>query len=642
MCGISGYIDFEEKVNKRILHAMTEIIRYRGPDDEGYMLFNKSGWSARSGKDTARGCGITCSLLNDPKKDYWMGFGHRRLSIIDLSAAGHQPMADAKRELVITFNGEIYNYPELRIELEELGATFKTNTDTEVILKAYEQWGEECVKYFNGMWAFAIYDKQQEKLFCSRDRLGAKPFYYYHKGNHMVFGSEIKQLCQDDHLERHMNEQRLLTTMILRIQDFSEDTLIKGVYALRPGYNLTVKLNLDEEKIVAVETKQYWELDTAGIKEEENTWYTKIKKAIRLRLRSDAPVGIMVSGGIDSTFLLNEICKYKVEANPDFPKDFNTFTTCYENAPNHDETSFAHKVNEAWGTKENLIYPDETDTLRMYKKMVWHFEDQVGFGALGSFMTMEQVSKSGVKVIINGQGGDESMLGYERYYAYYLKDIFKKNPLRGIRLAPFIVKNSKLSYKLLLEYIIYFGSPRIRLKTNVGRSRKLLNKDFIKRYDEKEALSVLTSRSLDELLFNELRRTQLTHILRMDDRMYMAFSMESRVPFIDYAYLEDVTRLSPMKKIQEGYTKYLLREKMQGTIPDEVIWRREKNGWSSPAERWVDRFDKVEMEDMLSNPVSGGYFNMEYVREQWKRNPTSKEMEAFLSTEIFMREFRIA
>lgn len=642
MCGIAGYLDFDRKVNIEILKKMADVIRHRGPDDEGYALFDSVKSYHFSGRDTDKGCSITRKLreASSQEKAGFLGFGYRRLSIIDVSSAGHQPMEDKENEIAIVFNGEIYNYIELRDELEKLGVQFGTNTDTEVLLASYKIWGEDCVTHFNGMWSFAIFDRKNKKLFCSRDRLGAKPFYYYLAGNHFVFGSEIKQICQDNLLKRQINEKRLAATLVLRIQDYSEETLLSEVFELPGGYNMTLQFDFLAHKITKVIKKKYWDLDVSKV-EKNNRWYETIGDSIRLRLRSDVPVGVMVSGGVDSSFLLNEICKYKNVEDASYSSRLDTFTSCYKNDSKNDESYYAQLVNRAWGTKEHLIYPDEADTLSAYKKMIWHYEDFAPFSTLGAFMTLKEVAKTGVKVVINGQGGDESMLGYERYYAYFLLDLMKKNPRAGIKQISSIIHHSKLSYKELVGYMFYFGMPWVRIIRNKIKSRRLYKKKFLRHFSTKEMLPIIKMKNLNAMIYKEIRKTQLPHILRMEDRGYMAYSMESRVPFIDYRYLEEVVKIPPMSKIQNGYTKYLLREKMQETLPNEVVWRKNKNGWSSPGKRWVDRFDKNEVEKMLQSPVAEKYFNMPYVRQQWIKNPSGKEMEAFFFVEIFMREFHI-
>lgn len=643
MCGIAGYLDFDRNVNIQVLNNMTEIIRHRGPDDEGYGLFDFEKCYHFSGDDTPPECSVKKKLREASVQEQasFLGFGYRRLSIIDVSPAGHQPMEDNEAKTTIVFNGEIYNYIELRNELKESGFHFKTNTDTEVLLASYKMWGEKCVTHFNGMWAFAIFDRQNSKLFCSRDRLGAKPFYYYLNGNHFVFGSEIKQICQDDLLERRFNEKRLAATLLMRLQDYSEETLLSNVFELPGGSNMTLELDLTERKIIKVIKKTYWDLDISNT-ENSNKWYERICDSVKLRLRSDVPFGVMVSGGVDSSFLLNEICKCINMDDTLSSRRIDTFTSCYRNDNENDETYYAQLVNKAWNTREHLIYPDEQDTLEAYRKMVWHYEDLAPFSTLGSFLTLRDVAKTGVKVIIDGQGGDESMLGYERYYAYYLLDLIKKNPISGLKQISSIVHHSRLSYKLLVEYIIYFGIPQIRVIRNKVRAKRLYSKTFLKHFSAREMFSMLKTKNLNGMIYKEIRKTQLPHILRMEDRGYMAYSMESRVPFIDYRYLEEAVKIPPMSKIRNGYTKYLLRSKMQGMIPDEVVWRKNKNGWSSPSKKWVDKFDKFEVDKMLQSPVSEKYFNMPYVRQKWIENPYGKEIEAFFFVETFMREFRIA
>ena len=639
MCGISGYLDFDNYVNINTLRHMTDIIRHRGPDDEGYIFFDDEKGVSACGDESTKACNISLHINDITDHRFFLGFGHRRLSIIDLSPAGHQPMQLESKEIYITYNGEIYNYIELKEELQDLGHSFKTCTDTEIILQAYQEWGEECVKHFNGMWAFALYDKKNQRIFCSRDRLGAKPFYYYYKENHFVFGSEIKQLCQDEFFENKLNEKLLRITLLLHLQDFSEETLIQDVYSLPAGCNMTVKLDVEKKRIAKVEKKVYWDLQIPENKKKNNNWYDYLKESIKIRLRSDAPLGVMVSGGVDSTLLINEICKYGQYTGKFSADKVNTFTSCYDRNSIHDETYFAHLVNESCGCNEHLIYPGDEDMLSTYQKMIWHFEDFAPFSTLGSFMTLRNVSETGVKVIINGQGGDESMLGYERYYVAYLWQILKQSPSKFIKTYRKIVKSSKLTIKQVLQYLVYFLFPRIRITRNKWKAKKFLSDEFVERFNSQDITELIQFRNFDKLIYNELRKTQLTHILRMDDRGYMAFSMESRVPLIDYRYLQAAVEIDPMQKIQGGYSKYLFRKKMENDIPSQVVWRKNKNGWSSPAEEWMRRFDDKRVEEMLDHPISEKYFNMECIKQAWKERKTGRELESFFFVETFCRMF---
>ena len=641
MCGISGYLDLKREIRWSTLHDMTQIIRHRGPDDEGYAYFGSQTGSLK-GQDTIEEYASLPDIRDFTQSDTYLAFGHRRLSIIDVTAAGHQPMFDAEKQYCITYNGEIYNYVEVKQELKEKGHSFSTNSDTEVILEAYKEWGEECVLHFNGMWGFAIYDIRQNKLFCSRDRLGAKPFYYTLDDYKFVFASEIKQICQDPDFECYMNEQMLLSVILFRISDFGNETLIDSIYSLPGGYNLSLHVNLEDRKIDQVHIYQYWDLKIVDHKQSNDMqWYEMMKESIRLRLRSDAPVGAMCSGGVDSSFLISEIREYYKNAGLD-PANFNTFTTCYHNAEQHDETYFAHLVNEACGVKENLIYPDTYQSFDALKKMIWHMEGECTFSNLGSFMTLGEISKSGVKVLINGQGGDESMFGYERYYAYYFLQLFRQGKWKKmIKAYQEAVKNSRLRVKDMIMYCLYFGFPSIRKAKNLFTARRFVKKDLLEKFDYDKVKYIFRIRDLDTLIYNELRETQLTHILRYDDRGYMAFSMESRVPFIDYKYLECAVNIEPISKIQNGYTKYLIRKQMENKLPADVVWRTKKNGWSSPAERWVSRFTKEEIDELFTNPVSSCYFDIDNIQRAYKKNPVCREFEIFIVIELFMQMFQV-
>ena len=242
MCRISGYLNLDTGVDLSVLHRMTQVICHRGPDDEGYLLIDGKTMAARGGTDTMTELGLP-PLEQGDGSAYFLGFGHRRLSILDLSAKGHQPMALEDRGLAVTYNGEIYNYVELRAELETMGYLFRTNCDTEVLLYAYCAWGEDCLSHFNGMWGFALWDSRAGKLLCARDRLGAKPFHYWRQGNRMLFGSELKQLCQDDTVPRSFNRESLAACLVYSMSDYDEQTWIEGFYNLKPGHKLVVTLS---------------------------------------------------------------------------------------------------------------------------------------------------------------------------------------------------------------------------------------------------------------------------------------------------------------------------------------------------------------------------------------------------------------
>lgn len=644
MCGICGWLSTERKIDADIIKNMNNIAQHRGPDDEGYAFISEQGIELYCGKDSRDS--ILAVLPQGRLNNAFLAFGHRRLSILDLSTKGHQPMCSADNRFCITFNGEIYNYIELRKELVSKGYVFHSDSDTEVLLASYQEWGEDCVAHFIGMWGFAIWDAIRQKLFCSRDRLGAKPFYYYWDGKNFLFSSEIKQLCQNPIVPRKMNASLLATEIFWRISDFSGESWLQDVKQLQGGQNLILDMSSGNKgQIANFRVYSYWDIDVSKEKDEASIDRAMqiYRDAVRIRTRSDVPVGVMLSGGLDSSTLVAEVSEY-YQAIGRKPSEIQTFTSCWRDFHEGDEREFAHLVNEHCGTTENLIYPDAQDTLSAWEKMIWHQEGTAGIGALGSFLMLREIQKTGVKVLLNGQGADESMFGYERFYVWYLKDIFDKQGighfLQAWKLA---VKNSRLSHVELLEYMVYFLCYSVRKTRCEWRMEKYASPLLGKLFRENDYIRRFISlKDMREMQYTELRRAPLTGILHLDDRLYTAFSMESRVPFIDYRYIEEAVKIPENMKIIDGYTKYPIRKFIDGRLPDSVVWRRNKMGWPSPWKRWIDRFDKQRIEIMLKEPRSEKYFNIPAVRKLWKQDPYHSAIVQFLNVEIFMRLFNAA
>lgn len=644
MCGICGWLSIDCRIDSGIIKQMNNIARHRGPDDEGYAFIAKSGLTMLCGQDSPN---ISLPLISDiMPENVFLAFGHRRLSILDLSAKGHQPMLSDDGGLCVTFNGEIYNYIELRQELITRGYDFRSDSDTEVLLAAYREWGEDCVAHFNGMWGFVLWDAERRRLFCSRDRLGAKPFYYYRDENNFLFSSEIKQLCQNPIVPRVMNDNIIMAQNMWGISDFSEECWLKNVKALQGGSNLVLDVEPVEKcKIRDCRVYKYWDIDPFCTKDEAAIARAMEihKDAVQIRTRSDVPIGIMLSGGLDSSTLVADVSEYFKEAGRQ-TREIHTFTSCYRDFREGDESKFAHMVNEHCGTTENFIYPEETDSLSAWEKMIWHQEGAAGLSALGSFLLLREIGKKGLKVLLNGQGSDETMFGYERYYVWYLKDVYnRQGMLPFLREWERAVKNSRLSRGKILAYMAYFLHFPLRKCRNYLRMKKYASPYLLKLFARDDNLRrYIAFGSMAELQYNELRGTQLTHILHGDDRMYMAFSIESRVPFIDYRYIEEAIKIPAHLKMVDGYTKYPLRKYVEGRLPDCVVWRRNKMGWSSPRERWIDSFEKNRIEAMLKDPRSDKYYNIAAIRSLWKTNPYHYAMEAFLNLEIFMQLFDAA
>ncbi|MDI6591483.1 MAG: asparagine synthase (glutamine-hydrolyzing) [Patescibacteria group bacterium] len=390
MCGIVGFVKLKNKKGRTPdLDEMLEVMRYRGPNDKGIY------------------------------QDKYVSLGNRRLSILDLSPAGHQPMKSEDETLIITHNGEVYNFLELREELEAKGYIFRTNTDTEVILKAYQEWGKNCVKKFNGMWAFAIWDKKQKRLFASRDRFGIKPFFYCQQENFFVFASEIKAILTFVN-KKEINYPFLYNFINRQTPYLCDETVFKNIHFLLPGHNLIIELKENKSEI---KIEPYWEVSISKFKEKYDylrpieTFRDLLIDSVKLRLRSDVPLGVCLSGGLDSsciTCILTKILGVKIE----------TFSSIYHQ-PGYGEKEFIDEVNKECNTRFNLIYPDATNFFKILTSLIRHHDKPVRMpGAFSQWYVFKLASQK-VIVTLDGQGGDELLVGYPYYYPYYLADLIR-------------------------------------------------------------------------------------------------------------------------------------------------------------------------------------------------------------------------
>jgi asparagine synthase (glutamine-hydrolysing) len=562
MCGISGIVNRKNQpVPQAEIEQMTHVVAHRGPDGFGI-------WHGAN-----------------------LALGHRRLSIIDLSENGHQPMQYGQ-DLVITYNGEVYNYVEIRKDLSSRGYEFRSESDTEVILAAYQEWGFSCVEQFNGMWSFCIYDKKKEILFCSRDRFGVKPFYFFYDEKSFAFGSEIKQLLPFCSVIK-ANQQILLDYLVLGYEDHCNDTFFEGIQKLAQGSNLIYNLNDHTFDI-----HPYYDLKVRNelrlLNEENaiNTYRECLKNAIKLRMRSDVEVGTCLSGGLDSSSvtsisaeILRNDSNRKIKA-----------IHARVNKKSIDESSFAKKVSAFCNTDLVMVEPKEDEFISSIDEVIKVQEEPFGSPSVFlQYFVMKKARQLNCLVMLDGQGGDETLLGYERYYPAYLMQ------LRGLKKVQGLLKsseNSKLSKLQLIKYYLYFTNYKIRLK-------KLKNRhNFVK----KEILVPFSSRLLEEVSASyldilklqklEINHTQLPHLLRYEDRNSMAHSVESRLPFLDYRSVEAALSLPNEFKISKGWTKNLLRNAVSPFLPKEVVWRKDKLGFNAPEEEWL-----TSIKDDISHAV---------------------------------------
>jgi len=558
MCGIGGIIKKDAKaVSEGDLKRFTDIISHRGPDDEGFYVADN------------------------------VGLGHRRLSILDLSKDGHQPMHYLDK-YVLTYNGEIYNYIELKAQLQQFGYNFNSKTDTEVILAAYDYWGAECTHQFNGMWAFAIYDKVKKMVFCSRDRFGIKPFYYFSNSTIFAFGSEIKQFTTLPGWKPVMNKARALDFFLYAIFDHTEETLFEEVNQLRGGHNLIYLLNDNLFKIVkwydlSSKPRQNHKDFTSAVKDLKILF----EDAVRLRLRSDVKVGSCLSGGIDSSAI---VCTMNNLLDGEGKKNIQeTVSSCFVEKK-YDEQEFIDEVIAKTGVKSNKVFPKFQELFHKLPEIIWHQDEPFASTSIfAQWNVFEEAKRNNLTVMLDGQGADESLGGYANHqeaFHNYLLNKFQFKTLRSERRSLKALNTSKL--------------PNV-LKSSLKSKVPAFLKSYIKSKSSSNVLKYINTQIGEDLLIylperyrdiytlslDQIKVSHLPMLLHYEDRDSMAHSIESRVPFLDFRFVEFVLSLPDEFKIKSGISKYIFREAMTGSLPDKVKERKDKMGFVTPEQLWI-------------------------------------------------------
>lgn len=579
MCGISVIISKNNKIDENELHGMNNTIKHRGPDSDGFFISEN------------------------------IGLGHRRLSIIDLSLNGRQPMEYLDRYL-ITYNGEIYNYVEIKKELEELGYIFTTHTDTEVVLASYHHWGKECLSHFNGMWSFCLYDKKEKTAFLARDRFGIKPMYYYENVNGFYFASEIKQILTLNQ-PRKVNKKVLMNYLVFGMTDICHETFFESIYVLPPSHYMFINtLNGQSE------TRQYYSLEVnpsiqkIDSKEAIKGYHNLLKNSIALRLRSDVKVGTCLSGGLDSSYVAS------VASDIYTKNSVSSFTgiTAGSIDKGNDETSWAEKVALMKNMDWKVTTPTKADFIEHIDKVIEIQEEPFTTPSIFmQYFVIKKASESGCVVLLDGQGGDETLLGYERYFASYLlsKPFFSR-----FSIFRQIAKNSKLNLLQPILYGVYFTNFRIRKSVLKWRSRdikkeysNLADWTFIKNLAD-------ANKNLELLQKFELTQSCLPPLLKYEDKNSMHFSIEARLPYIDYRVVEYALSIDQSLKIHDGWSKYVMREGSEGILPDEIRWRKRKYGFEAPDRIWLSDNSYFLSEIKKSKIIESTY----------KGTPTPKKM----------------
>jgi len=623
MCGICGIINFNiQSVQEAPVRRMMQIMKHRGPDDEGIFLENN------------------------------IGLGFVRLSIIDLSPTGHQPKFSQDERFVIVFNGEIYNYVELREDLIKEGVNFTSRSDTEVLLNAYIMWGEDCLHRFNGMWGFAIYDREKKTAFCARDRFGIKPFYYLHNAEYFAFCSEIPPLLSLLNKKPTPDNQTIFDFLVFNRTDQTERTFFSEIKKLQHGCKITIDIDSREQipnpKFLIpkppLNIKKWYDLREKVSQTEGFNNPAEFKKlfssAIDLRLRSDVPVGVCLSGGLDSSSIVSVLLK-------DFEKkDLNTFSAVYDKGQYGDETEYIYEyknlIKNMFFTKPNA--DSLADDLSQFVKA--HGEPISSTSPYAQYKVMK-LAHGKVVVTLDGQGADEELAGYHYFFGFYFKDLLIHGQIA--RLCSEMYYYLKVHYSLMgIKSFLFFMLPQnLRTKARVNE-KGYLKTDFVNQFKNSNSIAgnLYSSKSLKDSLLDHFEY-KLEHLLKWEDRNSMWFSLESRVPFLDYRLVEKTLATSGDWKIRKGMAKYILREAMNGILPEKIRSRRDKIGFGTPQDEWfrepvwqniVNEVLRSEsfMARNLINPVAAHKLYQNHLNQKVN---AANEIWKWVHLELWFREF---
>jgi asparagine synthase (glutamine-hydrolysing) len=621
MCGITGKYNFKysEPIDRSVAEEMIKVITHRGPDDEG-SYFNSNG-----------------NLF----------LGHRRLSIIDLST-GHQPLSNEDGTIWIVFNGEIYNFPELKKELISYGHKFRTHSDTEVIVHAYEQWGKESFSKLNGMYAFALWDNKEQELIITRDPFGIKPVYYFVNNNSIIFGSEIKSILTNSEVPREVDTTALYNYFTFTYVP-SPYTVFKDIFKLKPGHFISVK-----NKSVSIKRFYYNTTQIINYKNEKEIirqLQEHIYNAVKRQMISDVPIGAMLSGGVDSSTVATIMSQIS-----DSP--IKTFTVGFEHDFELNELKDAKFIADKIGSEHYELVVSSKDYNKLLPFSVWHMEEPVATGSILAYYMICKLAASKVKVVLTGQGADEPFAGYPRhlgeYYGKYYRAI--PMPLRNFIISPLI--NSLKRNEQLKRAVFSLEEPitekrflRIyqtlqkeltkELYTQNGFDWESLTLDAIQEWQNDAA----GFDDLNKLLYSDSRLSLPDNLLLYGDKMAMAVSLEARVPFLDLELMRFVESIPSKFKINGLTQKYLLKKAVSKWIPEEVI-KKKKIGFATPIDNWFQSELKGEVEEKLLSEGSAirKYLNAEVIKKMIedhaaKREDYKRPLLSFLKFEIWHEMF---
>ncbi len=659
MCGIAGIIKLKQQKSAIATDLMTmlEIIKHRGPDGEGFVFCNgRNIIPAAQEKFIYK----TPNKTYHPKQQveslrnqlFQIALGHRRLSILDTSSQGHQPMCSNDESVWLTFNGEIYNYIEIRKDLEEKGHHFSTGTDTEVLIEAYKAYGTKCLNLFNGMFSFVIYDVRKNQIFAARDRTGVKPFYYVKNENTFAFASEHKALLSLPYVKPKVNHKAVFDYFVFGAIEAETEGLFSGIFELEPSHFLIINLNEKDAKN-EIKIQKYFEIkandkyekfDTTTFDKHQLKIKELVENSIKLRLRSDVSVGSCLSGGIDSSTVVctvNNLLKQgrKGQFDAQIGNQQKVFTSCFEDK-NYDEQKWASLVVEQTQSEWHRTFPTRNEMTKDLEKLIY-CQDIPFFSSstYAQFRVMKSVKENGVKVVLDGQGADELFGGYEPHYVGIWKEYIRN--FQFLTLAKSLKATDKLSksVKFLGKSLLkYNGIPNLskQLQNNFNlkyfNDLQYLNEDLlfenINRYNEYAEQRI---ESLTQMLKYEYFGHPLKQLLKCEDRCSMWFGIESRTPFADDLELMNYAFQVPsVYKIHNGIRKHILREAFKEVIPEPIYNRHDKMGFVTPTNNWMREMRKEIRPYFEEN---GG--------EVFNKKKLIKDFDQFFNPSTNLENFRI-
>jgi len=596
MCGLVGVVGLNgAPVDPQVVESMARVLRHRGPDDQGSFV-------ERS-----------------------IGLGFRRLSILDLSPAGHQPMASPDGNLVMVFNGEIYNYVELRAELESLGHHFQSSGDSEVLLHAYMEWGRDCLERLNGMWAFLIYDRRRQVLFGSRDRFGKKPLYYHRTKDHVYFGSEIKALRASGCYSGGPN-WTAASAFLMREGFDSSQTFFAGILPVPEG----TAFELDADG--AWKQWRYWclpDADSAVEPDPAGAFRDTFDDAVRLRLRSDVPVGILLSGGLDSTSVAFAIARLREAAGGTGPLLAFTYQ-----AKEFDESAYIDETVRRTGLELVPFHPDPKRLLETFEQVLWHQDEPVhSINTVITFELSRLASRRGVKVLLNGGGPDEYLAGYPNFLHDHWHALVMEGRLIDAwrEVSTYHGAHGGSAPSAFTGLLAGGVKARVRGLPLAGTLIRQRQRSALRRHAwfTPELTSQLpadlwmgANGSLHAALKRAMELAPLPLYLRIEDRNSMAHSIEARMPFLDYRLVSLAFRLPAHWKLRGPWTKFILRESMRGRIPEMARTRLDKMGFPVPTRSWFAGELYEPMQDLLGSREARerGIYNLDVVRRDLERH----------------------